>query len=177
MSHELDWTSVRVLVVDADKDFFRVVANILNTKNVAKIEHMASGSEALDLLKWDSFDVVITEYRLTELNGLTFAEILRNRKASPRLGVPIIMLTGYGSEPLLRKAIRAGIDYFLVKPISPKALCGAIEKLLLTPLAVTKTKSYLGPCRRRMPTDVYSGKLRRVSDEVADAEHAQAASG
>jgi CheY-like chemotaxis protein len=164
-----DWSSIRVLIVDADKDFFRLVSNILHRQKVAKVEHAVGVEEALGLLKWQSFDIIVTEYALESGNGLKFAAQMRNRKASPRLGIPIILLTGVSSETLLRKAVKAGIDHLIVKPVSPKSLYSCIERLVTHPLDVTKTKSYLGPCRRRLPSSAYTGPDRRHEGEEGES--------
>ena len=56
-------------------------------------------------------------------------EVARHVRQNPELGVLLVALTGYGSEEDKRRALIAGFDYHLVKPITPEALDGLVARL------------------------------------------------
>ena len=104
----------KVLVVDDDpivgKSFDRVLAG----KGYAVIT-AANGQEALDKLAREDYDVVFTDIKMPGMSGIEVAERI---KAS-RPWLPVVIVTGYGSEENEAKAKRVGVSTFLRKPLSP----------------------------------------------------------
>src|SRR5262249_1161039 len=80
----------------------------------------ADGSGALDLLRAEDFDAVITDLNMPGMNGVELCQ----RIASGRPDVPVIVITAFGSLDTATAAIRAGAYDFVTKPFE-------IEQLLL----------------------------------------------
>jgi DNA-binding response OmpR family regulator len=88
--------------------------------------------------------------------------MIRTSTASPNPFVPIIMLTGYTSLERVRQARDAGINEFLAKPVSVKAILSRLTSVIEHPRSFVRTKMYFGPCRRRRANAEYQGPERRA---------------
>lgn len=91
--------------------------------------HLADSAEAaMDLARKLDFDLIITDYRLKNENGLTFAR--RIREISPR--TKVFMLTAYGTDELRERARELGVDAFIDKPFDVSFLTREVNKHLHT---------------------------------------------
>jgi len=113
----------KVLVVDDDQFALRSMAEVLEGESY-QVVTAASGSEALDLLKQDSFDLVLTDLKMPEVDGL---EVLRRAKEVAPQAV-VLILTGYASLESAIEALREGAYDYLVKPCSGDELKLKIER-------------------------------------------------
>ena len=105
----------KVLVVDDDPVVGRSIDRILSPRGYAVIS-AASGAEALDRLAREDYDVVYTDIKMPGMDGLEVAERI---KAS-RPWLPVVIVTGYGSEANEARAKDIGVAGFLRKPLSPE---------------------------------------------------------
>jgi len=112
----------RILVVDDDPHFLRVLARILSGENFL-VTSAAGACDALELLKSAQFDLVISDLRMPECDGLNFLESLR------RCGnnVPVIILTAYGEVDTYLAAMNAGATEYLNKPIQSDELLRTVR--------------------------------------------------
>jgi signal transduction histidine kinase len=113
----------KVLVVDDDPFALRSMAKVLGGESY-QVVTAASGSEAIDLLKQDSFDLVLTDLKMPGIDGL---EVLREaREIAPQ--AVVLILTGYASLESAIEALRKGAYDYLVKPCSDDELKLKIAK-------------------------------------------------
>ncbi len=85
----------------------------------------ASGVEALEYLKCEVPDLLITDIRMREMDGLTM--VSRVREMYPEL--PIMIISGYGEFEYARRAIEYGVSHFLLKPIERHEFVAAVHKI------------------------------------------------
>ena len=71
-------------------------------------------------------------------------------RAFPYPNVPIIMLTGHGERSRVVEAVKIGVNEFLIKPVSVKALQDRVASVLTKPREVVKSGDYYGPVPRRL---------------------------
>jgi len=123
----------RILVIDDDEDFLRVLKFGL-TKEGFDVFQCNSGKAALSLLKSDNFAVIVSDYRLSDVSGLTIARAAR-KKSPP---IPTILVTAYAGS--LSSNLWENLpDRIYSKPIDFDTLIDAIEDLISkTPLNNTK---------------------------------------
>jgi signal transduction histidine kinase/DNA-binding response OmpR family regulator len=113
----------KVLVVDDDQFALRSMAKVLGGESY-QVVAAASGSGAIDLLKQESFDLVLTDLKMPEVDGL---EVLRQaREIAPQ--AVVLILTGYASLESAIEALREGAYDYLVKPCSADELKLKIER-------------------------------------------------
>jgi len=121
----------RVLVVDDEKTVCNSCKKIL-TQEGYNVDIALSGEEALNKLKGDGFDVVITDWKMPEIDGIEVAR--RIKKENPN--ITVIMITGYPSVESSIKAMRAGISDYVPKPFTPEELSDVVLRALLKGHAV-----------------------------------------
>ena len=113
----------KVLIVDDDQFALRSMAKVLRGESY-EVVTAASGAEAIELLKEDSFDLVLTDLKMPEVDGL---EVLRKaREIAPQ--AVVLILTGYASLESAIEALREGAHDYLLKPCSADELKLKIER-------------------------------------------------
>ncbi|MCP5650675.1 response regulator, partial [Klebsiella pneumoniae] len=91
-----------------------------------RVSTAESGPEALKVLNKEKIDLVISDLRMDEMDGMAlFAEIQKTHS-----GMPVIILTAHGSIPDAVAATREGVFSFLTKPVDRDALYKAIDDAL-----------------------------------------------
>ena len=107
----------RVLLVE-DNPINALLARVLLTREGCEIDHAISGEEAIAAAKVGAYDLILMDMRMPGLTGVETARELRN------LGVetPIVALTANAFEDDRHACLAAGMNDFLVKPMSPDAL-------------------------------------------------------
>jgi two-component system chemotaxis response regulator CheY len=93
-----------------------------------KITEADSGFEALRLLPRDSYDLIVTDINMPDINGLELISFVRNN-ASYR-AIPLVIVSTEGSERDRDKGVGLGADAYLVKPFEPEELRGVVCDLL-----------------------------------------------
>ncbi|PXW41277.1 two-component system response regulator GlrR [Erwinia sp. AG740] len=117
--------SATLLLVDDDPSLLKLLGMRLTSEGFTVIT-ATSGQEALRLLLREKIDLVISDLRMDEMDGLAlFAEIQKNQP-----GMPVIILTAHGSIPEAVAATQQGVFSFLTKPVDRDALYKAIDDAL-----------------------------------------------
>ncbi|MEI2267178.1 two-component system response regulator GlrR [Erwinia sp. CGal63] len=117
--------SANLLLVDDDPGLLKLLGMRLGSEGFS-VFTAESGAEALRTLQNERIDLVISDLRMDEMNGLAlFAEV---QKSHP--GMPVIILTAHGSIPEAVSATQQGVFSFLTKPVDRDALYSAIDQAL-----------------------------------------------
>ncbi|EPT7063372.1 two-component system response regulator GlrR [Cronobacter turicensis] len=115
----------RLLLVDDDPGLLKLLGLRLTSEGFT-VETAESGHEGLRILGREKIDLVISDLRMDEMDGMQlFAEI---QKLQP--GMPVIILTAHGSIPDAVAATQQGVFSFLTKPVDKDALYKAIDDAL-----------------------------------------------
>ncbi len=116
---------VRILVVDDDKEFADLlVEHLSNLGYSAKAAY--SGSEALSRFENGAFQLVITDLKMPDMDGMDLLEAVKARDKQ----AVVMVITGYGTIESAVKAIRNGAYDFITKPIKMEELEVIIERAL-----------------------------------------------
>lgn len=118
----------RILVVDDDSALRRLVTTVLERRQFTVVE-AADGGEALAVLSGgDTFDLVITDIIMPEIEGLELMRHIRERHPNSK-----IMAVSGGGGPLMsytQLAKELGADEVLAKPFTPAELVAVVERVL-----------------------------------------------
>lgn len=111
----------RVLIADGNMQFRHAVAEYFRTdKDVTKFAEAGDGEEALNKLREEHFDVLITELVMPRSDGLDLLEALQDEpSAKPDV---IIMVSYMRNDGLLQRAFTKGASYVMLKPVEPEFL-------------------------------------------------------
>ena len=116
-----------VLVVDDDLDTRELYRACFDTNGYRTAE-AGTGTQAIAWAIEEVPDVVLTDYLLPDVDGL---EIARRLKADPRTArICILMVTGYATPDLQRRAQALGIERVLLKPCLPQAVMREVARAL-----------------------------------------------
>lgn len=138
-----------VLVVD-DSQFMRnLVESILHALRVKNVSLSADAAEAFIVLGHSQIDLVLVDWVMEPLDGLDFVRLVRTGKDSPNPYIPVIMLTGHTEAWRVRQARDVGVNEFMAKPLSAKALYQRIVSVIDNARPFIRTKTFFGPDRRR----------------------------
>lgn len=115
----------RILVIDDIPDFQREMRRLLTDAGM-HVTSCLSPREAIELVRKKSFDLVITTLVMREMGGFDVIRALRGGGSA----VPIMMITGYGSESAAAEATRLGAQDFMNKPVMPDELLARVRRIL-----------------------------------------------
>jgi two-component system chemotaxis response regulator CheY len=93
-----------------------------------KVTEAANGFEALRALPRESFDLIITDINMPDINGLELVSFVKNTPAYQ--SIPLIIVSTEGSERDLDRGVNLGADAYIVKPFDPEDLRDIVSNLL-----------------------------------------------
>lgn len=125
----------RVLVVDDEKNQREIYTLILEDDGF-EVTTAQSGEQAVRIARENDFDLVLTDYKMTGMDGLTLLSELVQIDPS----IIVVMMTAHGSVESVKEALRAGAFDYLEKPVDRDQLLKVIESAL--------------------------GRLKRIDDEI-----------
>ena len=123
-SHRLSKAPQRILVVDDDVTLQEVLTFFLG--ETYEIRTATTGTEALARVCHEPVDLVVLDHRLPDRTGLEVLTELRSTRPS----LPVVMLTGYGSEWICAAAFRLGVADYLQKPVNAMDLVEVLHRIL-----------------------------------------------
>ncbi|NQU61130.1 MAG: response regulator [Rhodospirillales bacterium] len=141
--------NVRTLIVD-DQDFIRsLLRHILGVLGCQQITDAESGAQAWAIIRDNPPDLLIADWEMGDMDGLELVKKIRNDPASPDRFMPIIMITAHSERPRIITARDAGVNEFVMKPVSAKTLFSRLNAVIEHPRRFVRTGEYFGPDRRR----------------------------
>ena len=118
--------SRKVLAVDDSRTMRDMVSFTLREAGFAVVE-AEDGLAAIEALKTETVDLVITDVNMPRMDGLTF---LKEFRADPaKKGVPVLILTTESDDSLRQKGRAAGATGWIVKPFEPEKLLQVVNKV------------------------------------------------
>ena len=124
MSESLVANEFTVLVVDDNKVIRELVTRQL-AKLGAQSETAVNGIEAIDKLADRTFDIVLMDVQMPEMDGIAATQEVRRRETELNKHTIIIALTGHGSRV---ECLEAGMDDFIAKPMNINTLKTTLQK-------------------------------------------------
>lgn len=122
-----DQSKLKVMIVDDEPIVGKRLTPTL-TKHGFMVESYVDPREALDRLQEEEFDIVVTDLRMEEVDGIGVLEQVMETCPNTR----VIFITGYATVEVAREALVKGAFDFIAKPFKPKELRGVINKAALS---------------------------------------------
>ena len=135
-----------VLIVEDNPVNQKVAANMIE-KMGYRVNVVANGREAVDSLARISYALVFMDCQMPEMDGFEATMVIRNREESLRQGggkpfhVPIVAMTANATQEDRRRCMEVGMDDFLSKPVTSKALAAILNRWLPHKHVSTETES------------------------------------
>jgi CheY-like chemotaxis protein len=155
---------IKVLIVEDKAHMRALLRALLNALGVVEIFEAVHGENALEVLRVKRCDLILSDMSMEPMDGLEFTRKVRGLERRLNPSVPIIMISGHTERDRVEAARDAGVNEFLVKPITLQNLTHRIAEAMERPRRFVQTPTYSGPDRRRKQRDNYSGPRRRQDD-------------
>ncbi len=114
---------IKILVVDDEKVIVRSVQMILKAEGY-DIEGASSGKDAILKMEQNSYDLVLTDLMMPEMDGIALIRWLKENR--PEVGV--VILTGYPSQETIKEALELGIIDYVPKPFTPAVILDVTQR-------------------------------------------------
>ena len=120
--------ALKVLIVDDQYSVRQITRMALEEIGVRNIIESENGKSALATATVQPIDLIISDYNMPEMDGLSLLRAVRGTPAVRKL--PFILLTGRGDRELVVKAAQAGVNNYLIKPFTSAILRQKIEQVM-----------------------------------------------
>ncbi len=119
---------MKILIVDDYKTMLRILRNLLKQLNFSDIDEAMDGSQALQKLRAEKFDMVISDWNMEPMTGI---ELLRKVRGDDNLKhLPFIMITAESKSENVIAAKDAGVSNYIVKPFNAETLKGKMVSVI-----------------------------------------------
>ncbi|MEW6416639.1 MAG: HD domain-containing phosphohydrolase [Nitrospirota bacterium] len=115
----------KVLIID-DENFILQLSKDILTKSHYEVKTTSDGREGIKLLEKDTFDLLLTDIKMPNINGL---DVIRHVRVTNK-EIPIIVITGHGTLDIAIDSLRLGAQGFILKPFTPAELRNAVAEAL-----------------------------------------------
>ena len=117
-----------IITVDDSSTKRRIIKNTLQKLGFETILEAGNGVEALEVMSKNKVDMIVTDWNMPEMDGLTFVKAVRAKDEYKDL--PILMITTEAAKEDILTALRSGVNNYVVKPFTPETLQEKVFKLL-----------------------------------------------
>lgn len=121
----------RILLVDDDEDSLQMLAEVIGCEG-ASVEIANSAKKAIEILEWFQADVIVSDLAMPDDDGYTLIQMIRERETAEQKPAQAIALTALVRVEDRARALSAGFNMFLPKPVQPNELISAIANLTAT---------------------------------------------
>ena len=156
---------ISVLVVEDNQPMLDITKSLLVTFGVGHVIGAQNGEIGFKRFCEYNSDIVIADWMMKPMDGISFTRQVRNDPQSPNPFVPIILMTGFSEKRRVLQARDSGVTEFLVKPFNARDLYRRLVQVIERPRQFVRAPDFFGPDRRRKKgTSSYEGPYRRQSD-------------
>jgi two-component system, OmpR family, response regulator len=121
-NHHPTETGIKLLMVDDEVGYVNVLSKRMSKRGIT-VTTAHSGSEAIQILRRHDFDAALLDLKMEDMDGIEVLKIFK--VMAPQM--PVIMLTGHGSEATAREGIHYGAYDYLIKPCNLEELIDKIQ--------------------------------------------------
>ena len=119
---------MKILVVDDFSTMRRIIKNLLKELGYTNIDEADDGTTALEKLRQEKFDFVITDWNMPNMPGI---ELLKSIRSDPSLkDIPVLMVTAEAEKEKVVAAVQAGVNNYIVKPFTAATLKERIDLII-----------------------------------------------
>ncbi len=120
-------SKMKILVVDDFSTMRRIVKNILKQLGYENILEADDGSSALNVLKSEKIDLIISDWNMPQISGI---ELLKTVRTTENLkDIPFLMVTAEGQKVHILEAVKNRVSNYIVKPFTPETLMEKLQKI------------------------------------------------
>ena len=119
--------NIKILIVDDFSTMRKIIRNILTQLGFKNILEADDGTTALEILKKEKVDLIISDWNMPKMSGL---ELLKAVRSDENLkDIPFVMVTAEAQKENILEAIKYKVNQYIVKPFTPETLKEKLEKV------------------------------------------------
>lgn len=118
---------MKILIVDDFATMRKILKNILKDLGYTDILEAEDGDVALEILKKEKVDLVISDWNMPNMDGLSLLKAIRSDEALK--DTPVLMVTAEAQKQNVLEAVKAGVNNYIVKPFTPEVIKEKISKI------------------------------------------------
>ena len=122
--------NIKVLVVDDFATMRRIIKNVLKQLGFSKVLEADDGTTALEVLKENKVDLIISDWNMPKMTGLDLLKTIRGEKTTQ--SIPFLMVTAEAQKDNVIQAVQSGVSNYLVKPFTAEAIKEKLTQILPT---------------------------------------------
>lgn len=119
--------TIKILVVDDFPTMRRIIKNLLKDLGFENVDEAEDGVMGLEKLRNNSFDLVVSDWNMPNMDGLTMLKTIRADAAMAKL--PVLMVTAEAKKENIIAAAQAGASGYVVKPFTAAVLEEKLNKI------------------------------------------------
>ncbi|HOK10145.1 MAG TPA: response regulator [Candidatus Hydrogenedens sp.] len=123
---------VKVLVAEDNPINQKVILEFLSRRGY-QVDIVDNGNDALKKHDTNHYDLILMDVEMPGMNGLEVTKKIREQEKMSGKHIPIIALTAYAFEEYKSRCLEAGMDGYLIKPLSPESLVETVKKFTSLP--------------------------------------------
>jgi two-component system, chemotaxis family, chemotaxis protein CheY len=159
-----NFEKTKILIVEDNQPMLDLAKSILLTFGVGTVFLAKNGNEGFEIFCDENPDLVIADWMMKPVDGISLTRRIRNDQMSPNKFVPVILMTGFSEKRRVIQARDAGVTEFLVKPFNARDLYRRMMQVIERPRQFVRSEDFFGPDRRRKATKEFVGPLKRETD-------------
>lgn len=163
MNVDVDLSRITTLVIDDSRYARSFIRTALQSFGIRNILEAGDGPAGLEILGKQPVQLVIVDHDMAPMDGIDFTRFVRAGELVPCDDVAIIMMSAESATEVVFQARGAGVNEFLVKPMSTDSLYRRIRNALVNPKAFVRTAGFKGPDRRLLSRPPAGVSERRVA--------------
>ena len=121
-------SAVSVMIVDDQQSMRGICKYILTQLGFTNIVEAKSGRDALGKLEKSNVDLIISDWNMDDIDGLTLLRVIRKHPKTQ--GMPFIMATGRSDKEQVKEAISFGVNNYIIKPFDAGTMKKRIEAVI-----------------------------------------------
>ncbi|MFN5616774.1 MAG: response regulator, partial [Brevundimonas sp.] len=128
-----DLKPFKILISDDSSQMRDILTTMLRSAGAETIRETIDGADAYRALATFPADLALIDFNMVPLDGVAFTRLVRNSADSPNPFMPIIMMTGHAERRRVNEARDAGVNEFVVKPLTARSVMARLEAVILRP--------------------------------------------
>jgi two-component system chemotaxis response regulator CheY len=121
-------SAVSVMIVDDQQSMRGICKYILTQLGFTNIIEAKSGRDALGKLEKSNVDLIISDWNMEDIDGLTLLRVIRKHPRTQTM--PFIMATGRSDKEQVKEAISSGVNNYIIKPFDASTMKKRIEAVI-----------------------------------------------
>jgi len=148
----------KILLIDDDEGLIHFLGRFFQRKGY-EVSACLSGTSAIEKIESESFDLILLDYKMPDLNGIDILIKIRNSQ----IKTPVIIMTAYGTTELAIEAMKRGAYDYLIKPFERKELSRVVSEALIVNRQMKEMVGFPDSALRLPPTSA-KGSLQIIGN-------------